>query len=311
VSDTGLRNLVNLPLSNIQLDYSRVSARGFASLRNGFPGAGIIGEPRASLAEDLLAGGAILVIRAGDGKEDRLVKRVADRPRERFLVRRLDCTGVKTPLAELLARLNHWREYEFERLEALDLSGCAIDRLGFTPPEGLQELNASDTKMADLQPLFGLKRLRKLSLGRAPVSSLSPVAGLTNLEELSLAGTSIADDALHALENLPNLRKLDLDQTAITGRGLGHLAGPPKLAELSLAGSKVSDLFAAEVGTLTKLERLSLAGCTFSDAGLKHLAGLGNLRELDLRGTNVTAEGTAALAKALPKCKILTGPAPK
>jgi hypothetical protein len=45
-----------------------------------------------------------------------------------------------------------------------------------------------------------------------------------------------------------------------------------------------------------------------ADAGLKHLHGLTSLRELDLTGTKVTPEGAAALHKALPKCKILTGP---
>jgi Leucine-rich repeat (LRR) protein len=137
------------------------------------------------------------------------------------------------------------------------------------------------------------------------VTSLGPVAELTNLEELSLASTPIDDAALQALAGLPNLRKLDLNQTGATGRGLVHLAKLPKLAELSLAGSKVSDLFAEEVGTLTKLERLPLASCTFSDAGLKHLADLSNLKHLDLTGTQVTADGVAALQQALPKCKIV------
>jgi hypothetical protein len=57
--------------------------------------------------------------------------------------------------------------------------------------------------------------------------------------------------------------------------------------------------------------RPSLAGCTFSDAGLKHLAGLSNLTQLDLTGTQVTADGVAGLQKALPKCKIESGPAAK
>jgi Leucine-rich repeat (LRR) protein len=312
VSDAGLRDLVNLPLHDIKLDHSRVSARGFANLRSAFPGARVMGEPRPSVAEDMLAEGATLVILAGQGKEDRLVKKIVDLPHERFLVRRADCTRVKKPLAELLAHLSWPREYEFERLEALDLSGCAIDNLGFAPPlESLQELNVSGTRVADLQPVSGLKRLRKLSLERTPVSGLGPVAGLIKLEELSLAGTPMADNALQALENLPNLRKLNLNQTGVIGRGLGYLVKLPKLAELSLAGSKVSDLLAAEVGALTMLERLSLAGCTFSDAGLKHLAGMSNLTQLDLTGTQATADGVAALQKALPKCKIISGAAPQ
>jgi serine/threonine protein kinase/Leucine-rich repeat (LRR) protein len=220
VSDAGLRNLINLPLTYIDLDNSRVSARGFAELRGRFPGAQIIGEPRSPAVEDLLAEGATLLIRAGDGKEDRLIKNVADLPRERFLVRRADCTRVKKALPALLARLGQWREYEFERLEALDLSGCALDDLGFaTPLASLQELNLSGTKVADLQPLFGLKRLRRLSLDRTPITSLGPVAGLTELEELSLAGMAVTDRALQALDDLPNLRKLDLKQTGVTGVG--------------------------------------------------------------------------------------------
>jgi hypothetical protein len=48
-----------------------------------------------------------------------------------------------------------------------------------------------------------------------------------------------------------------------------------------------------------------------SDTGLKHLAGLSKLTQLDLSGTEVTADGAAALQKALPRCKITSGPAGK
>jgi Leucine-rich repeat (LRR) protein len=147
-------------------------------------------------------------------------------------------------VSHLLARLTHWREYEFERVEALDLSGCAIDNLGFALP-------------------------------------------LQSLQELNVSGTHV------------------------TGRGLASLAQLPKLTRLSLAGSKASDLFAEEVGALTKLESLSLAGCAVSDAGLKHLAGMSHLTHLDLTGTQVTADGVAALQKALPKCRIRFVPAAK
>ncbi|HEY7314984.1 MAG TPA: protein kinase [Gemmataceae bacterium] len=262
VSDAGLKNLVNLPLGRVLLDNSRVSTRGLASLRSAFPRAEISGEAKPSLAEDLLAEGAALTVRAGEDKEDRIVKKIADLPREPFRVRRVDCIGVKKPLDELLARLGQPREQEFERLEALDLSGCVLDNLAFAPP-------------------------------------------LENLQELNVSGTRVADDALQALENLSNLRRLDLHQTAVTGRGLGCLARLPKLTELSLAGSKVSDLLAAEVGKLISLNRLSLAGCTFGDAGLKHLAGLRNLMQLDLTGTQVTADGVAGLQQALPKCQVV------
>ena len=37
---------------------------------------------------------------------------------------------------------------------------------------------------------------------------------------------------------------------------------------------------------------------------MTHLHGLTGLKELDLSKSKVTAEGVAALQKALPKCKI-------
>jgi len=54
--------------------------------------------------------------------------------------------------------------------------------------------------------------------------------------------------------------------------------------------------------------QLDLKGTRATDAGLKHLAGLGKLKELDLTGTQVTADGVGRLQKALPKCKIYSGP---
>ena len=47
---------------------------------------------------------------------------------------------------------------------------------------------------------------------------------------------------------------------------------------------------------------LSYTGAT--DAGLKHLEKMKGLLRLNLRGNRVTADGVAALQKALPDCKI-------
>ena len=90
----------------------------------------------------------------------------------------------------MLARLSQWREYEFERLEALDLSGCAIDNLGFAAPlANLQELNVSGTKVAD--------------------DALKALEGLPNLRKLDLTGTQVTADGVAALQKaLPKCRTL-------------------------------------------------------------------------------------------------------
>jgi hypothetical protein len=248
-----------LPLKKIYLDYSRVSARGLAKFRTDFPGAHVDGDPRPSAAEDLLTAGATLAIHGGKGQDDRLVKKVADLPREPFLVRRADCSGVKKPLAELLARLSQWREYEFERLEALDLSGCAIDDLAFVPPlQSLRELNVAGTKVADaaLQALENLPNLRKADLGRTRVTGrgLDHLAKLPKLAELSLAGSKVYDLFAEDVGTLTKLERLSLAGCTFSDAGLKHLAGLSKLKVLDLAGTQVT---AAGVTALQK----ALAKC--------------------------------------------------
>jgi serine/threonine protein kinase/Leucine-rich repeat (LRR) protein len=287
VAGPGLKHLANVPLQHLWVDYARLSPGAFAVVRKDFPNLQIEGEHRLTLAEDLLNEGVTLLIRTDEAREDRTVKKIADLPSEPFVVRRLDCTGVKKSLHGLLIRMGNPRESEFDRIEAIDVSGCTISGLGFAgSQENLRELNASDTKIAELQPLLGGKSLRKLLLDRTAVSDLGPIAEMPNLEELSLSGTRVTDTTLKVLESLPNLRKLDLHQTAVTERALGYL------------------------GKLSTLTDLSLAGCNVNDAGLKQLTGLSHLTQLDLSGTHITADGVATLKKALPKCKIVSDPIP-
>jgi len=109
-----------------------------------------------------------------------------------------------------------------------------------------------------------------------------------NLRELALFSTSVGDTGLENFKDCKNLNILGLSSTGVSNTGLAHLKGMTKLTHLYL-------------GLLPAV----------SDDGLKHLAGLKNLTSLDLTGTAVTADGIAALQKALPNCKILPSPAPK
>jgi serine/threonine protein kinase/Leucine-rich repeat (LRR) protein len=156
-----------------------------------------------------------------------------------------------------------------------------------------------------------LDSLEVLDLADAPVGVPGFLAKLPHLTDLSLAKCGIADTALVHLAGLKKLRRLVLDGNPIAGHGLGSLKDLAALRELSLNTATLTDLFAEHLAELKQLEKLSLAGSDLSDAGLKHLAGMRNLKELDLTGTKVTAPGVAGLQKALPKCKIIRGPAGK
>ncbi len=67
----------------------------------------------------------------------------------------------------------------------------------------------------------------------------------------------------------------------------------------------------ARLENLAQLEFVMLERVPITDKALEHFKGLGNLRYLSLVGTQVTEEGIAQLAKALPECTIISGDRPK
>ncbi|MFP6764700.1 MAG: hypothetical protein VB858_13825, partial [Planctomycetaceae bacterium] len=89
------------------------------------------------------------------------------------------------------------------------------------------------------------------------------------------------------------VRRLVLDGTQVTDRGLRHFTGPDGLIHL---------------------ETLSLAETQITDAGLPALSGLKNLRRIQfgrtfvfregVSGTDVTKQGLQSLQQALPDCQI-------
>jgi len=90
----------------------------------------------------------------------------------------------------------------------------------------------------------------------------------------------VTDDGIKHLENLPLLRRLDLDATGVTDDSLEHLEG------------------------LTELRELDLNFTSATDAGLKHLVGMAHLARLHLAKTRVTEAGVKKLEQALPNCTI-------
>ncbi len=198
-------------------------------------------------------------------------------------------------------------------LDGTQVSDAGLDHLkGLTNLTGLV-LGGTQVSDAGLDHLKGLTNLTGLVLGGTQVSDagLDHLKGLTNLTNLSLAGTQVSDAGLEHLKRLTNLTNLDLGGTQVSDAGLDHLKGLTNLTGLVLGGTRVRDAGLDHLKGLTKLAVLSLWNTRVSDAGLKHLAGLSNLTQLDLTGTQVTADGVAALQKALPKCKIISGPGGK
>lgn len=115
---------------------------------------------------------------------------------------------------------------------------------------------------------------------KVPEAAFAQVWSLGKIKTLSLYGKGFSDTDLKALNQLPGLTFLNLNQTAVTDHGLEHLRQAKALRGLSLDSTPVTD------------------------GGLKHLQGLTGLTYLNLDHTHTSAAGRANLRKALPHCTI-------
>lgn len=85
--------------------------------------------------------------------------------------------------------------------------------------------------VSDLSDLLYMPALRALRLYRQPITQADALAPLTRLEELSLDECPTLTDVA-AIAKLPNLRLLDLSDTAVTD--MSPLNGCPKLRQINL-----------------------------------------------------------------------------
>ncbi len=124
---------------------------------------------------------------------------------------------------------------------------------------------------------------------------LAHLKEIPNLQDLSLGGTRVTDAALPHLKDLSSLYLLSLFHTNVTDAGLVHLKELTGLQDLSLTAAPVTGAGLAQLKGLTKLEYLALNQTQVNDAGLAYLQGLTGLRGLALDSTPVTDKGLTCL----------------
>ncbi|MFY0598694.1 MAG: hypothetical protein JXR03_03410 [Cyclobacteriaceae bacterium] len=104
-----------------------------------------------------------------------------------------------------------------------------------------------------------------------------------NITWLKLSKSSIKDDWLAHIGQLPNLTRLSIDQTMITDEGLKHLT------------------------SLKNLEYLNIYATPLSDRAIESIQKLRGLKKLFIWQTNITEEGIAKLKELLPDLEIIAG----
>lgn len=104
----------------------------------------------------------------------------------------------------------------------------------------VESLRASLSRVRDLHPIAGLKRMDRLDLSHTLVTDddLRSVASLVNVTELMLDDDAVAD--LSPIANLKKLERLSIKKTQV--KNLGPLAGLRSLKFLYIADTAISDI---------------------------------------------------------------------
>jgi serine/threonine protein kinase len=238
-----------------------------------------------------------------------------------------NCEGIKdlSPLGKM--RLTHLVLHNNPKITSLEpLKGMPLVYLGMdfctgvtdlSPLKGMGTLETlqfrsyGSTAVTTLEPLTGLKKLKKLIIAGAPrVTDLSPLKGM-RLEHLDISGTGVRDLSvlpgmpLHTLSltNLPVSDLKLLSDMPLTTLSLEHCRGVEDLSPLKGKSLKSLNLRHTRIRDLSPLKgmplkTLNLEGCSgVEDFGV--LSGM-PLEGLDLGGcTGVTNLGFLKGNKAL------------
>lgn len=160
--------------------------------------------------------------------------------------------------------------------------------------------DGDDSSRPELERTIAYLRDREEPTDASPLARLLELAGESvenaDLATLSLSYTTVTDDDLAALRQLPALRELELAGTAIGDAGLAHVGAVSQLRALDLSTCRaITPAGYAQLATLRELETLKLPNTGIDDAGLRALAPL-RLRRLDVTNDRaLTAAGWAAL----------------
>ena len=117
----------------------------------------------------------------------------------------------------------------------------------------------------------------------------------------------VTDRDLQPLQELHDLRQVELSRTVITDVTLGYLRDNKRMIVLRIAGTRITNSGLENLRHFSRLEELDIGyNKNVTDDGLENLKKMANLRRLNLIGTRVTRTGVHALQTILPNCENST-----
>ncbi len=192
---------------------------------------------------------------------------------------------------------------DISSLTELNLSGnelgsiAAVGRLTNLKALWMDDIGLTD---ADLEELYGLKNLKKLSIKDNSELGETAVAAL----QKKLSGCTISHSELKS-EIVLGGKSFDSGAETVEANGLGlsdisAAAGFTNVKHLDLSDNSISRLSA--LSQLKTLETLDLSNNRISDVSA--LCSLTGLKQLWLSGNDISAASLQALKTALPGCYI-------
>lgn len=110
------------------------------------------------------------------------------------------------------------------------------------------------------------------------------------------------------LDEAKRLKRLKIQFGELSDDQVATIGRQTRLTDLMVTRTKLTDARLQRLAGLKNLRTLNLDANPITDAGLRVLEGMTSLKEVSLSETGVTEAGMAALRRARPGLRVMTGP---
>lgn len=164
-----------------------------------------------------------------------------------------------------------------------------------------QILAGRQPKDADPRVVEAIRRIDKLA-GQCEFDSAGRLVGV----DLASDRVSATDADIPLLRGLPNLTRLSLSGTDISGPGIDQICKLIGLTELSLMDAQVDNTRFAQLAQLANLRSLTIRrNAVLNDEGILRFKPSSKLTSLGLLELGITDRSLAALAASAPQLRFL------
>lgn len=168
----------------------------------------------------------------------------------------------------------------------------------------VSEIQETYKRLAAELPAIEEKQWAEITEQGGRVQKLAKDSPLVSVD-FRLSGEDVTDEKIGPVSGIaPHIAHLDLSKTSVTNEAVAVVKELPNLVRLDLSQTGIGDAALANVEGLKELRYLNLYATEVTDKGLSHLEKLPNLEAVYLWQSKATPSGAKKLAKALPNATV-------